>query len=134
MLPLEKGGRVLASIFAGPKPAIKKLKFDKSNDRLSDDVLGHWPAASGRRRPRRRSRVLIPLAKSSRLSWSDWLRPYAPAGPSDRWRNAAVLAAAGKVQKVLHEPLGRLLRAGRALAGTTSPLAPGILHEVERLP
>jgi hypothetical protein len=32
-------GRLLAPVFAGPKPAIKKLKFEKSHDRLPDDVL-----------------------------------------------------------------------------------------------
>jgi hypothetical protein len=35
-------GRVLAVVFSGPNPAVKRLKFDKGYDRLPDEVIEAW--------------------------------------------------------------------------------------------
>jgi hypothetical protein len=35
-------GRVLVTLFGGPKPAIKRLLFEKAHDRIPDDVLEAW--------------------------------------------------------------------------------------------
>jgi hypothetical protein len=35
-------GRVLAAVFGGPSPALKRLQFDRSHDRIPDDLLETW--------------------------------------------------------------------------------------------